>query len=146
MDSRHYFIQALTHLQNPGKSPVEKRNTCTPYWAWQVVCEQGRPISCCVRHHFASIASDTYECDSLHIYQCLGFTVVDPEPTSTHLPSAKATIAPPVLNTDGDRRRLLRAWVELGAWLQDYRKRFRELLLGLGLTFMSDYSQLQAAS
>ncbi|KAF8531532.1 hypothetical protein JB92DRAFT_2691869 [Gautieria morchelliformis] len=62
---------------------------------------------------------------ALHIYQRLGFTVVDPEPTSLPIPSAKATIAPPALKTDRDRLRLLRAWVELGAWLQDYRKRFR---------------------
>lgn len=61
-----------------------------------------------------------------HIYQSLGFTVVDPEPISPTIHSAKATIAPPSLKSNGDRRRLLRAWVELGAWLQDYRKRFRE--------------------
>lgn len=51
---------------------------------------------------------------------------MDPEPISPTIHSAKATIAPPSLKSNGDRRRLLRAWVELGAWLQDYRKRFRE--------------------
>jgi hypothetical protein len=59
---------------------------------------------------------------------------VDPEPVSPTLPSAVATIAPPALKTNDDRRRLLRAWVELGAWLQDYRRRFREFYSEQALT------------
>lgn len=69
----------------------------------------------------------------LHMFQCLGFTVVDPESTSPTCLSAKATIAPPALKTNCARLRLLRAWVEIGAWLQDYRKRFRAFVLGAGV-------------
>ncbi|KAF8581701.1 cysteine proteinase [Ramaria rubella] len=60
----------------------------------------------------------------LSLYRCLGFKTVDPEQTGPPSFSAKATMAPPKITTKNDRQRLLRAWVELSAWLHDYRKRF----------------------
>ncbi|KAF8529679.1 hypothetical protein BU17DRAFT_79749 [Hysterangium stoloniferum] len=60
---------------------------------------------------------------ALKMYEVLGFAVVNQDPTLPLIQSPNTVMASPKLKNNRERLRLLRAWVELGAWLHDYRKR-----------------------
>lgn len=88
----------------------------------------GLSNAACVSCLLAPPGPDARSLSSLQIYQHLGFTITELSADAT-----EATLFPPKTTSSisHERRKpvrlqLLRAWVELGAWLQDYRKRFRE--------------------
>lgn len=60
---------------------------------------------------------------AMQIFEILGFQLSNPDPLPVGQ-SPNATLAPPIVKTNRQRRQLLRAWLELAAWLYDFKKRF----------------------
>ncbi|GJJ13561.1 hypothetical protein Clacol_007816 [Clathrus columnatus] len=61
---------------------------------------------------------------AMSIYGALGFQLSNPDISLPLGQSANATLSPPTVRNKKHRSRLLRAWLELAAWLTDYKKRF----------------------
>ena len=60
---------------------------------------------------------------SKRVFEVLGFTEETYENDLALRPPATDTVSPQgILN----RKRLLRAWVEIGAWVTDYRRKYGE--------------------